>query len=102
MLIGLALLSNDNRHCRTRAVSVSSAAVSAALARGHRLKKALGHIRLGLASCLCAVTLALAAACPVNAQDRNQDKAPDRTPSPLTVRFSLDGPIEGPSALFLL
>ena len=105
MLIGLARLSNDNRHSQTRALSVSSAAVSAAdesIAGVHRLKSVLGHIRLGQASCLCAVTLALAAACPVNAQDRNQDKAPERTPGPLTLRFSLDGRIEGPSALFLL
>jgi NitT/TauT family transport system substrate-binding protein len=49
-------------------------------------------IRPGRTSCLCAIALALIAAGPALAQ------APDPTP----VRFSLDGRIEGPSALFLL
>lgn len=53
----------------------------------------LDHIRPGRTSCLCACALALAllAAGPAEAQ----------TPE-TQVRFSLDGRIEGPSALFLL
>ncbi len=52
----------------------------------------LDHIRPGRTSCVCAVLLALIAAGPAKAQ----------TPEPTPVRFSLDGRIEGPSALFLL
>ena len=52
----------------------------------------LDPIRPGRTSCLCAVALALIAAGPASAQ------APEPTP----IRFSLDGRIEGPSALFLL
>jgi len=52
----------------------------------------LDPIRPGRTSCLCAVALALIAAGPAGAQ------APEPTP----IRFSLDGRIEGPSALFLL
>ncbi|MBX9774367.1 MAG: ABC transporter substrate-binding protein [Xanthobacteraceae bacterium] len=51
----------------------------------------LDPIRPGRTSCICALLLALIAAGPASAQ------TPD-TP----VRFSLDGRIEGPSALFLL
>jgi NitT/TauT family transport system substrate-binding protein len=51
----------------------------------------LDPIRPGRTSCVCAVLLALIAAGPAYAQ------TPD-TP----VRFSLDGRVEGPSALFLL
>ena len=52
----------------------------------------LDQIRPGRTSCLCTVALALITASPANAQ------TPEQTP----VRFSLDGRIEGPSALFLL
>jgi len=52
----------------------------------------LDPIRPGRTSCVCAVLLALIAAGPAKAQ----------TPEPTPVRFSLDGRIEGPSALFLL
>lgn len=67
----------------------------------------LGHIRLGRASCLCALALVLAAATAglAGAQNGPPDKSPQRTekaPGPLTLRFSLDGRFEGPSALFLL
>ena len=53
---------------------------------------ALDHIRPGRTSCVCALLLALIAAGPAKAQ------TPEQTP----VRFSLDGRVEGPSALFLL
>ncbi len=52
----------------------------------------LDQIRPGRSSCLLAVALALIAASPASAQPTE--------PTPL--RFSLDGRIEGPSALFLL
>ncbi len=57
----------------------------------------IDHTRPGRTLCrrilsLCALALALITACPAAAQ------APEQTP----VRFSLDGRIEGPSALFLL
>jgi NitT/TauT family transport system substrate-binding protein len=49
------------------------------------------------------MALALAAG-PANAQDKSKDLTTtlERAPGPLTLRFSLDGRIEGPSALFLL
>jgi NitT/TauT family transport system substrate-binding protein len=50
------------------------------------------HIRPGRTSCVCALLLALVAAGPAGAQ----------TSESTTIRFSLDGRIEGPSALFLL
>jgi len=56
----------------------------------------LDHIRPGRTSCLCAFlyacALALITADPVKAQ----------TSEPIQIRFSLDGRLEGPSALFLL
>jgi NitT/TauT family transport system substrate-binding protein len=52
----------------------------------------LDRIRPGRTSCLCALLLALAAASPARAQPS------DQTP----IHFSLDGRIEGPSALFLV
>lgn len=52
----------------------------------------LDHIRPGRTSCVCALLLALVAAGPASAQ----------APEPTAIRFSLDGRIEGPSALFLL
>lgn len=55
----------------------------------------LDHIRPGRTSCLCACTLALAliaaTAGPASAQTADTQ-----------IRFSLDGRVEGPSALFLL
>jgi NitT/TauT family transport system substrate-binding protein len=52
----------------------------------------LDQIRPGRTSCLCTVALALITAGPANAQ------TPEQTP----IQFSLDGRVEGPSALFLL
>ena len=52
----------------------------------------LDHLRPGRTSCLWAVALALFTAGPAKAQ----------APEFLPLRFSLDGRIEGPSALFLL
>jgi NitT/TauT family transport system substrate-binding protein len=52
----------------------------------------LDQIRPGRTSCLCAIALALMMAGPARTQ------TPEQTP----IRFSLDGRIEGPSALFLL
>jgi NitT/TauT family transport system substrate-binding protein len=52
----------------------------------------LDPIRPGRTSCLWAVALALMTAGPAEAQ----------TPEPTSIRFSLDGRVEGPSALFLL
>src|SRR5262245_22093512 len=53
--------------------------------------RVLDPIRPGRTSCVCAVLLALMAAGPAHPQ----------TPA-TPVRFSLDGRVEGPSALFLL
>ncbi len=52
----------------------------------------LDPIRPGRTSCVCAVLLALIAGGPAKAQ----------TSEPTSIRFSLDGRVEGPSALFLL